>query len=416
MEIPISSKGDRPTIALCSPIDYENLMQHKWLCSHDRGYVVSNMNGKQIRMHRFIMNPPDNMVVDHINHCTWDNRRENLRIITAQENSQNLPKRATQRYRGVKFDKKQNKYLAYFNLNRRAIKLGKFESEIEAAETFDTYVVQNNLIHHLNFPEKIEDYRTRSVVEEVDCRKRFKSVYRGVTKRHETSFAAYVSFNKKRKHIGYFTNEIDAARARDQWVVEAGFNRILNFPEDYPNYEPTRKIKTPGVEVQKNIIQIALSNCREKVALVDKDVYEEWLKYETCYLNQGVYVACGDGYKIYRKIMNVTDPSIFIDHIDGDSLNNCRSNLRLSNARLNGQNKRKRSTATSQYLGVSKKSHNGWYATVTCDLKTYHVGVFDTEYFAARHRDLFIKQNFPGSHHNFNFKWTDQELQDWQHQ
>ena len=36
--------------------------------------------------------------------------------------------------------------------------------------------------------------------------------------------------------------------------------------------------------------------------------------------------------KLHRIIMGIIDPNIGIDHIDGDTLNNRRSNLRVANA------------------------------------------------------------------------------------
>ena len=55
-------------------------------------------------VHRLIMNvTSDNLKVDHINHDPSDNRRENLRIGTQQQNCQNKPKKAgtSSPYNGV---------------------------------------------------------------------------------------------------------------------------------------------------------------------------------------------------------------------------------------------------------------------------------------------------------------------------
>lgn len=49
------------------------------------------VNGKRrcVNIHRWITNAPDDRVVDHINHNTRDNRRENIRVVTANINNQN---------------------------------------------------------------------------------------------------------------------------------------------------------------------------------------------------------------------------------------------------------------------------------------------------------------------------------------
>lgn len=55
------------------------------LCTHQR-------DGKErsVRLHRFIMEAPRGIEVDHINHDTLDNRRENLRLVTKSQNQQNI--------------------------------------------------------------------------------------------------------------------------------------------------------------------------------------------------------------------------------------------------------------------------------------------------------------------------------------
>lgn len=85
--------------ALVSDEDFERVNAFKWYASHEsRGtkwYAVRRQNGKKIRMHRFILGlqtgKEDPRVVDHVNHNSLDNRRENLEIVTQKENMQRSP-------------------------------------------------------------------------------------------------------------------------------------------------------------------------------------------------------------------------------------------------------------------------------------------------------------------------------------
>lgn len=58
-------------------------------------YICHRYNNKKqgkgcIKLHRLLMDCPEGMVIDHINHNTCDNRKHNLRICTRFENQQNL--------------------------------------------------------------------------------------------------------------------------------------------------------------------------------------------------------------------------------------------------------------------------------------------------------------------------------------
>lgn len=67
--------------------DYPLVRQVSW--RYNKGYAEGKVGGKTTALHRFILKAPRDLVVDHINHDTLDNRKANLRVITVQENSFN---------------------------------------------------------------------------------------------------------------------------------------------------------------------------------------------------------------------------------------------------------------------------------------------------------------------------------------
>ena len=106
--------------AIVDDDDYEMLMEYKW-CAQKRitgiFYVArstpKDSSGKQkilLLMHREITNAPKGMEVDHINGNPLDNRKENLRICTNQQNAMNRGKRSdnTSGYKGVSYKKKKS--------------------------------------------------------------------------------------------------------------------------------------------------------------------------------------------------------------------------------------------------------------------------------------------------------------------
>lgn len=135
--------------------DFELLNKHKWYCSH--GYAVRNIrlpNGKQknIRMHRFLINAPDDMQIDHINGNRLDNRRENLRLATNSQNAMNQGKRKnnTSGFKGVSWHKPNKKWLAHIRLNSKTIHLGLYTTrELAYAAYCDACVKLHGEFAHL---------------------------------------------------------------------------------------------------------------------------------------------------------------------------------------------------------------------------------------------------------------------------
>ena len=77
-------------------------------------------------------------------------------------------------------------------------------------------------------------------------------------------------------------------------------------------------------------------------------------------------------------------PGVVVDHIDGDSLNNVMSNLRICSRSENAKNRLKRPGTSSAYKGVTwNKNEKKWKAQITNDYMYIPLGTFDCEEEAA---------------------------------
>lgn len=83
----------------------------------------------------------------------------------------------------------------------------------------------------------------------------------------------------------------------------------------------------------------------------------------------------------------------FADHINGDSLDNRRQNLRKSTTAQNAQNAGLCSTNTSGFKGVSFYGlKTGWRAAIRCNGKRFILGNFPTPEEAAKAYDKAAKE------------------------
>lgn len=118
---------------------------------HNGGYAQSRKAGKTILMHRLVvgLDPGDKRQVDHINGNRMDNRRDNLRIVTSQEQRRNgtamytiRGRKTTSRYRGVAKVLHSAGWYARVQVDRKSRYLGTFATEVEAARAYDAAAVE----------------------------------------------------------------------------------------------------------------------------------------------------------------------------------------------------------------------------------------------------------------------------------
>lgn len=132
----------RGKIAVVDDSDWEWLKEYKWYCGKTKKgklYARAKINGKEVSMHRLIMDAPKGVTVDHVSGITLDNRRSNLRLCSQADNNRNAVKHnfnTSSMYKGVR-KHACGKWHSRIQVNDKTISLGLFDSEIEAAEAYN---------------------------------------------------------------------------------------------------------------------------------------------------------------------------------------------------------------------------------------------------------------------------------------
>lgn len=100
--------------------------------------------------------------------------------------------------------------------------------------------------------------------------------------------------------------------------------------------------------------------------------------------------------KLHRFLMNVVDPKVLVDHVDGNGLNNQRStNLRIATGSQNGMNRRKQNNNTSGFKGVGwHKQCEKFTATIAINGRNKHLGLFSTAEEASKVYETKAKELF----------------------
>lgn len=164
---------------------------------------------------------------------------------------------------------------------------------------------------------------------------------------------------------------------------------------------------------------------RLQVAFVDDSDYE-WLvgigswhaQFHPGYADEGRFVARrnvkkADGKRtalyMHRVIMDA-QPGEQVDHIDGNPLNNQRSNLRIVTNSQNRMNAGRQSNNTSGLRGVSwHKDSQKWYARIKVHGKRIHLGYFDSLEEASTYHEAAREKHFGQYNRHLTTACTEEE-------
>jgi hypothetical protein len=127
-------------------------------------------------------------------------------------------------------------------------------------------------------------------------------------------------------------------------------------------------------------------------ALVDDEDFEflmQWKWFVSKKKNQ--FVAEGNAgtpkkrIKMHRFILGIYDPSKKVDHINGDTLDNRRLNIRICTHAENSRNRGLAKNNTSGFKGVNwSKPYNKWEVRIKLNDKSIAIGRFSNLKAAAK--------------------------------
>ena len=189
-------KGEVKAIGLIDIEDIEKCKDIKWT-TDGASYISGSM--KKYKLHRFVLNYDGPLQIDHINRNKFDNRKENLRIVSSFENAQNNGKT------GVSFDKKANKWKAEYQRYGKYYNAGTYWTKEEAIEA------RNRAIRKTE-KQKEELIKTYQIKDEDHVT--------GVRPSPHGKWVAKYCNESKTFHVGTFNTKEEAITAREEFITK----------------------------------------------------------------------------------------------------------------------------------------------------------------------------------------------------
>lgn len=164
-----------------------------------------------------------------------------------------------------------------------------------------------------------------------------------------------IRFSHKVGYAKYFVCEcLDCGKEKINYIqnVTSGKSKSCGCKSRVETAYNINK-KYNDYRIENDTVEVFIGNNFNNVMLCDID---DWEKLKQCYwTEQHGYAVSIQNYecmRFHRMVMNVENPEIQVDHINGNKLDNRKINLRLCTNQENSMNKYENSNNTSGYKGV----------------------------------------------------------------
>jgi hypothetical protein len=131
-----NNKGQEVGATKISLHNVDKAKTYKWRLDSSTGYVLTTLveGHKTLSLHRYLMDAGEGDIVDHREHDILDNRDDNLRLCTVQENNQNKRRMRnnTSGVAGVSWHSRDEVWTALIGVDGKLIHLGTTKDKKEA--------------------------------------------------------------------------------------------------------------------------------------------------------------------------------------------------------------------------------------------------------------------------------------------
>lgn len=126
--------------AMFDPVCVPEIQKYSWNARAIDGhyYAICKINGKNVMMHRLLLDAQNGQIVDHADRNGLNNMLSNIRIATLAQNAANSKIRSdnTSGVKGASWDVSRKKWKAVIGINGKKKNLGRFDTAEAAGEAY----------------------------------------------------------------------------------------------------------------------------------------------------------------------------------------------------------------------------------------------------------------------------------------
>ena len=374
IKIPLKNKAGKVVATALLDQEDAELAKHNWWSNGD-GYAVGSLG----LMHAVVMGEtPEGKVIDHRNLNPADNRRGNLRFVTAGINVHNCNRRdkvhTTSKHTGV------CRSQGFWHVVFKGKYVARYDREIDAAWHFNIKVYEEyGALGKYNMIKKPKGF-----VEKVRKEQAFKS--RGVFYKHG-KIAAQFYGDKQNFFLGYFESEDEASQAYEEFYEKWYAEKERKHMET----EITRDEFGPFLMAGDTVIHV--SECDWHMLTKHTWGMSQGHPTATVSTNPKILVL-----PMHRYLLG-TKKGFGMNHIDNDNTNNTRENLEFVSCSVKSQ--KKTALSKSGYSGVWINASGNFAAEIRKDGKKYCLGAYKRAEIAAYAYDMAALEFYgPRAHIN----------------